>query len=325
MMTRTRRAVALAACAVLMLALAACQYEDGTPIPMPDTVGVPTGTTLTPYTGPLVIDDSDDPIIDAKVVTGCLNIRRPDVFITRSLILCDSEDQAAITQETGWVGDTTGLVIAQNEIRPATTNGWLRRAVYLQDGGATVEQNYIHGMISGVYVGSNTVVDGNFIGQGYHPACHPPEPQPCDEHDGHSTLVAANGGVQNVVVSNNHLQIADNTNASSAVSFYAEAWAGGPTDNVSIEGNLMYGDALHCAYPGHSPNLGESPHTNMRFVGNRFGTWGNRPNGCVTSTHISFSNDPSNLWAENYMAELTGPGGETVANVGDPIPPNLVG
>ena len=54
--------------------------------PNADNTGVPTGTALTPYTGPMTIQ-TPGTVIDAKQINGFLDILAPDVTVSRSSIV----------------------------------------------------------------------------------------------------------------------------------------------------------------------------------------------------------------------------------------------
>jgi hypothetical protein len=117
------------------------------------------------------------------------------------------------------------------------------------------------------------------------------------------------GGTKNVVIRHNTLQTAPNTNASSAMSFYPETWAGGANDNFLIENNLLNSGGYFAVYLGHTASAGESPNTNFRFVNNKFGTL-NFANCGISGPVASWSNVASNTWSGNTWYDQ-GNGGAT--------------
>lgn len=114
--------------------------------PGPGNSGVPAGTTLTAYTGPMTITVANT-VIDAKAITGRLYVNAAGVKITRSTIsngienrgtdrftLTDSKVLAATPDDKAL--DTEHFTALRNEIKGGNSGGWCSDCL-LQD-------NWIH-------------------------------------------------------------------------------------------------------------------------------------------------------------------------------------
>jgi hypothetical protein len=117
--------------------------------PGPGNTGVPDGTTLTAYTGPMTVT-ADGTVIDAKIITGDLEIAAKDVRITRSMFVNgsvqdrktegssftieDSTIQAGNRQQRGLWGDH--LTARRLDISGGYSGGWCNYC--------TVEDSWVH-------------------------------------------------------------------------------------------------------------------------------------------------------------------------------------
>ena len=131
------------------------------------TAGVPAGTNLTPYDGPMTIT-KDGTVIDGKTISGGIVVSASDVVIKNSVIQYDSawginaEHANNITVQNsrivgpGSSGDSnSGILGSGNFIGndlSASENG-----ITLTDGGSVVKGNYIHDLQDG---GSGPHYDG---------------------------------------------------------------------------------------------------------------------------------------------------------------------
>jgi hypothetical protein len=304
-----RRSLVVLAGVVLLAS--SCYFPDGYLMPLPQNTGyVHTGVTLTAYTGPFIIT-TDNTVIDSKLVEGCLDIRSANVHVTRSKIECNAADDASAGIETD--EDRAGLVVADVEItssNPGVVN--LRRAVQLRAQG-DLTRLYIHHTVSGVgfWGHSGSEVTDSFIGETFN-ACTPN----CDANDPHGSGFGANGGVDNITLRHNNVAMLPNMNASSAISFYPETWAGGGGDGITIENNLL-GGGSYCVYLGHTPP--ETPHTNMTFVGNWFNSELHEDCG-VYGPVASWTTGGGNVWDDNYYATWDGQQNKVVT-VGPEVQP----
>lgn len=115
--------------------------------------GVPTGTTLTNYTGPNIITVPNT-VIDAKTVTGNLEIQTSGVVISRSKI------NGGITLNTGLANASTwNFTVRDSEINVGGSltirgiEGW----------NFTALRNNIYGSYGGIYCALNAVIQDNFV------------------------------------------------------------------------------------------------------------------------------------------------------------------
>jgi hypothetical protein len=213
--------------------------------------GVPSGTTLTPYTGPTTITVADT-VIDSADISACITVDAPNVHITRSRVSCSAS--AGIRQGDGSqpTHDSTGLAISDTEITSpngGTVGDW---GVVLKNT-ATLQRLYIHGTEQGALLGSGVTITDSYIG------------------DAESQAIVSLGGVQNVTLQHNTLTAGGGLGAGAVVA-YPQGAFGGPNNNWSITNNLFNTTGTACMTLGFDASQGESPNTNFNVTGNYFGT-----------------------------------------------------
>ncbi|HQZ84293.1 MAG TPA: DUF4082 domain-containing protein [Actinomycetota bacterium] len=237
--------------------------------------GVPSGTSLTPYTGPCTITAANT-VIDAKTVNCVLTIQAANVTITRSRInggvdlrSASSGASFTITDSEVHIGDNlnTGLMRANfRATRVEITGG--RRSVYCETN-CVIQDSWVHDQggdpggdahFSGIRMSQNTTIRHNTI-----------------------TCEALRG---------------PGTGCSAGLTGYGDF---APVQNNLIENNrFIGGNSTFCAYGGSSPNKPYSSGTrDIRFVNNVFvrGTTGRCGNlGAVASFNASA---PRNVWSGN--------------------------
>jgi hypothetical protein len=183
-------------------------------MPNAATAGVPPGTTLTAYTGPMTIT-KDGTVIEGKIIDGTLTIDAANVTIKNciiknygmwgidgegasnlSVLYCDFTASTSKDTNAAILGSGTfiGNDISQSE------NG-----IVLQGGASVVRDNYIHDLFD------------NFG-----------EP--------HIDGISVQGGQNNVLIEHNTIESWD----TSAVFIKNDF---GPINNVTVRNNLMYADA----------------------------------------------------------------------------------
>jgi hypothetical protein len=141
----------------------ACEGAAGasTDAGFPDAsnTGVPEGTQLTAYTGPMTIE-TPGTVIDGKIITGTLRVTAPDVVIKNCVV--NYKEMWGINAEyarnvivqnceitgPGSSGDSNAPILGSgtfigNDLSQAE-NG-----IVLTDGASTVKGNYIHDLASG--------------------------------------------------------------------------------------------------------------------------------------------------------------------------------
>ena len=168
------RTLGVLALTFAMACLVAGLFAIGSPAeaapskPAAANTGVPAGTTLTRYTGPLIIS-VDGTVIDRKAVYGDLKIRAKNVIVRNSYLHCGTQ---VPTGNTGCVdanGSTVyNLLVTNNTIIPD-------RPSYYRDGIVghefTARYNHISHTNDGIgifnrpggSVNANVTVQGNYI------------------------------------------------------------------------------------------------------------------------------------------------------------------
>lgn len=132
--------------------------------------GVPDGTTLTPYAGPMQIT-SNNTVIDSKQIDGQLDIRASNVIIRKC--------QISYTDAWGIYGElATGLVTIEDCTITGAGAGGFSVASYL--GEATFRRNNVSGSSMGINCQGVCTVEFNWI--------HDLARQPGDHYDGISMM-----------------------------------------------------------------------------------------------------------------------------------------
>jgi len=120
--------------------------------PGPDNTGVPTGVTLTSYTGSCTISTAGT-VIDSKVITcGDLSIRAANVTISRS------EIRGPVTIQE----NSTASVTISDSFVNSTPTGYLYRSAIESDN-ITVIRSEVIGGIRGIYCRRNCTVRDSWI------------------------------------------------------------------------------------------------------------------------------------------------------------------
>ncbi|OLT21972.1 hypothetical protein BJF81_14095 [Ornithinimicrobium sp. CNJ-824] len=264
------------------------RYAD--PEPTPETgdwpaahnTGVPDGTTLTTYTGPLTIT-TPNTVIRNAVVDGTLRIQAPDVEIINSRIngTVDlryprtNDYSFSITDSEVHIGDNlnTGLMRGNfTATRVEITGG--RRSVYCEIN-CVVEDSWVHAQggdeggdahFSGIRMGESTTLRHNTI-----------------------TCEALRG---------------PGTGCSAGLTGYGDF---GPVQNNLIENNIFLGGggggSTVCAYGGSSGDNGSKPYghlaNNIRFVDNVFVRGETGQCGNLRAVLSFDPTRPGNVWSGN--------------------------
>lgn len=186
----------------------------------PESTGVPPGVELLPQSGLLVITDPGA-VIENVDLTGCIRIKADNITIRKSRIRCSGEN-AAVWQSTGF----TGLVIEDSEIFGAGQSPTGAGVWSSDQDGYTMRRTEIANVGDGAFVGSGSVLEGNWI--------H-------DLHVGggvHNDLIQMVGG-SNVSITGNRLE--HNQVQTSAIMIKADL---APIKNVEISGNRIAGGSF---------------------------------------------------------------------------------
>ena len=249
--------------------------------PSAATTGVPSGTSLSTYTGPCTITTAGT-VIDAKIVNCSLSIRATGVKITRSQVNgtvyagTDGSGSFSISDSDINIGNRMGTGIGDANFtatRVHVTGGNRSINCFLK---CTVQSSYVHGQFrddsgkaheSGIRIGSRSVIRGNTI------ACDAPN-------------------------------VAPDAGCSAALTGYGDFAT--VQDNV-IDGNLFLPTpGGFCAYGGstkgkpYSAGVNDITFTNNVFTrgsGGKCGYW-----GAITSFDV---NAPGNVWSNNKWSDGT--------------------
>lgn len=224
--------------------------------PDANCTGVPTGTTLTSYSGPLVIT-TPNTVIDGKTINGKVEVQASGVVIKNSVI------HGGVYSDDQLMYGKVGVVVEDSEIDCGGTVGshgvgeanfTLRRVEITQcENGIDANQNiliedsYIHNLS---HNGSDPHEDGIQLGAGF--------------WNGTSAYIS--NGLRNITVRHNTIFGMGNPNDSV---FGTSAWIGGPVgaDGILLENNLLAGGAytVYCSRQGENP-------TSYRLINNHFTT-----------------------------------------------------
>jgi len=203
-------------------------------VPDAHNSGVPKGTRLTPA-GSFVVT-SPGFVIDAKDVSGCIEVRASRVVIRRTRIRCNSwypirqypQYQGLLVEDTEIDGLNSGIGVA------------IGFANY------TVRRAHIHRIADGPRMGSNTVVEESYIHDlTLCKGCH---------NDG----IQSTGG-RNIFIRGNNIQHPGRQTSAIMLSGVFE-----PLTRVQIEGNLLNGGNYTIYVRGRAS-------TDVIVRGNRFG------------------------------------------------------
>jgi hypothetical protein len=258
---------------------------------MPDAsnTGVPVGTALTEYTGPMTIE-LPGTVIDAKTIRGALVIEAADVTISRSRIIGDVSNEATGSSFT--ISDST-VEAGNSPVTGIGSMNFTATRVHVTGGNrsilcgrsCTVEYSYVHGQMtddtgtyheSGIRMSQHSTIRYNTI------ACDAPD-------------VAPDGG------------------CSAALTGYGDFE---PVQDNLVQGTLFrHGSGGFCAYGGSSGAEGSKPFgaraARIRFIDN---VWerGTRPGekgepvcgywGPITDFDAS---RPGNVWSGNAFDDGT--------------------
>ena len=257
-----------------------------TPTPTPSTgfptaatTGVPSGTSLSAYTGPCRITTANT-VIDAKTVNCDLQIATTGVKITRSQIngtvynsgngsfsISDSRINMGAEMGTG-IGDANFTAT-----RVHITGGNRSVNCYID---CTIEDSYVHGQFrdasgqaheSGIRMGSGSVIRGNTI------ACDAPD-------------------------------VAPDAGCSAALTGYGDFAV---VQNNTIDGNLFVaGSGGYCTYGGSTPGKPYSVGTrDIKFTNNVWERGSNGKCGSYGPITAFDSNAPGNQWSNNTWDDGT--------------------
>ena len=188
-------------------------------MPNATNTGVPAGTSLSVYTGPMTITKAGT-VIDGAIINGTLTIAAADVTIKNSVIQnygfwgIDASAGVAIGNVTVQNCTLTALSTSDTDSAIVGSGTFIgnnisnsENGIRLQDGASVVKDNYIHDL------------NDNF-------------------GDPHYDGIALQGGQNNVLIEHNTVSGRDTSDIFIKNDF-------GPISNITVRNNLLYGDPKH--------------------------------------------------------------------------------
>lgn len=245
--------------------------------PTPETVGVPKNITLTPYTGPMVIQTANT-VIDSKTVNGELRILADNVTIRNSVINGNVRNDLQYFPGSFTLTDTT-INVGDEPIRGLQEGNFVATRVVI-----------VGGASAGLCVKNCTIQDSYVVG-GY------------VDNTGVNHMsgfrMETDGIFRHNVIGCDAPDIAPDAGCSAGLTGYGDFQT---VQNNVLENNLFLPGGGYCTYGGSSGQGGGKPYPNahdIRFVSNRFvrgesgkcGFW-----GPITSFD---SAAPGNVWQDN--------------------------
>jgi hypothetical protein len=230
--------------------------------PDASNTGVPSGVTLTTYTGPSTIT-TDGTTITGKAL-GCVTVQARNVVIRDSRIRCSGMYPLRVQ-------DPYSVTVVDSEI-----DGMNSDNDCVAFDGYTLLRVDVHGCADGAKAGNRVRIEDSWIhALSTCSGCH------------NDTIQSEDGN--GIVIRHNRLE-----NAASQTGVIKLGTALGPLRNVLVERNLLNGGG-YTVYAGGSDGTVE----NLRFIGNRFGQqfypscgyW-----GPVAYWHPS---NPGSVWTDN--------------------------
>ena len=206
--------------------------------PTESTTGVPAGTKLTAYTGPMTITQ-DGTVIDGKIISGTLIIEAANVVIQNcgvSNVGFWGIDASAATNTTvknctivgpGYEHNADSAIVGSGTFSGNNISAF-ENGIRLQDGSSLVTGNYIHDLAA---AGADPHYDG----------------------------IAVQGGQNGVLIENNTVIGRDTSDVFIKNDF-------GPINNVTVNHNYLIGDPVYAIYVDGRASGG--PVTNVTISNN---------------------------------------------------------
>ena len=213
---------------------------QGVPTDFPDATntGVPSGVTLTPYYGNLVID-TPGAVIEGLDIQGNVIITADNVTLKNCKVTSSAVSVVSISS------GVTGVVVQDCEINGLGETGNSRGI----GGQGTFLRNNIYNVENGINIeGSNTLIQGNYI--------HDLNASLAYGYDGIQIL----GGVSNITVSDNTIINSQSGTAVRIVNDY------GAVDGVIVDNNMLSGGDFAVLSEEKSSNSGQI--TGVQFTNN---------------------------------------------------------
>ncbi len=256
-----------------------------TAFPDASTTGVPAGTRLVPYTGPMVIT-KDNTFIDGRLIdrnTGSgyndmLIIQAKNVLIKNCRFINAGTNQVSV--DDGY--PQASVTIQDSEFAPPSPPDAAVRGRHW-----TLLRDHLHGFLDGVHPDGDNRIQDSYIHGFIQPAA--------GEHvDGIQTL----GGTGNIAFEHNTIFFEPTHDMAGAIQFGTE---NGATHDVTINNNLLAGGTftIYSSY-GYAASFNIRV-TNNHFSRRIFAYYG--ANGYLYPGWTRTSNAPGGVWTGNVDAD----------------------
>ncbi|PTM97179.1 calcium-binding protein [Mycoplana dimorpha] len=263
--------------------------------PDASNTGVPAGTQLTAYTGPMTITKAGT-VIDGKIITGQLLVTAPDVVIKNSVIKYD-----------GWWGIQAekgpNITVMNSEFVGPGYSASSNSAIL---GSGTFIGNDISKSENGITLsGGSSVVKGNYI--------HDLEAAGSPHYDG----ISVQGGQNGVLIEGNTIDSTQTSDIIIKSDF-------GNINNVTINNNLLIGDAGYAVYSYGGVNGYKT--TNIKITNNHvekghYGYYAVKDSDTHISGNIEYPNNQAPKPTDLFLDGSTNTDTPTTPPVTDPTPP----
>lgn len=233
-----------------------CDTFPALPSSKPDATntGVPTGTTLTNYTGPTTVTTAGT-VIDGKIITAQLNVNANNVTVKNSKL--GPGGYWAVR-----VGDgVTGTKILNSEIY--APNG-AYTGIGISDG--VVCGNHIRGYENSITIGGNMTIQANYIHAMKGDGSTTPHYDGIEVYSGSNSKIWGN----NIMVNDPNSNWLGDTGAINITTEWSSV------DNVEVNGNWL-GGGSYTLYVRKSSAGGGFTYSNIKVTNNRW--YGSAPKG----------------------------------------------
>jgi hypothetical protein len=242
--------------------------------------GVPSGTTLTPYTGPCTITSTQTIVgVDATTKCDAILVKAPNVTLSKSLLpRVDATD-----------GGSSSVTLTDVTVQAGS---WSDGAIWGYN--ITADRVNVSGGQHSVHCASNCTITNSWLHDQYNPS----------GQSYHNNAFISNGGSQ-MVVRHNTLHCSALLNStgggcSGDLSLFGDFDS---ISDVTVAGNLFVANnnsISYCLYGGHDPGkrYGSNP-TYIRVTDNVFQRGANQKCGVYGAVTSFATGGTGNVWSNN--------------------------
>lgn len=248
--------------------------------PSPDTVGIPAGTTLTPYAGPMVLQAAQNNyVIDGKIIDGELRI-----VGAQNVMIRNSRIDGMIRNDLDNGGGSFTVMDSEVNVGAEPLTG-------IQEGNFTVLRSVVRGGARGVFCNRNATIEDSYIVGGF-----------VDNSGVHHMSGARYE--QNCILRHNVIgcdapDIPPDAGCSAGLTGYGDFQT---IQYDIIERNLFLAGGGYCTYGGSSGQGGGKPFPNahhVQFIDNWWARGSSNKCGFYGPITSFDSDAPGNVWQNN--------------------------